>query len=684
MASDSPSRAQPDESCVGFFRELQNVDVKPIQDYLAKCTSPFEASELHVPDEGRNVIDLSLRKSSFRRLTEDSLFKLVEPIVARLSQADPLLTYNLVRNDITHIKYVKGGFFRKHSDYLTVTSNMIEEFALLVCVTPDELASDVSGGKTVLYFGESNHVSDATTTPGCALAFRKDVEHEATMLEAGEKHIITANLWACRKYVDAQCCTSVLLITFPGHDSDASVLDPDASDSMQAAREVNPASLERLATERTYAIPMEEAKRSPALANVIAEASANSGNVLLHECKECTFEEFDTIFRILRRMHVSALDVQRNHALIQRYGLEALAALHGLQPEEASPDSPDPSDSKYMITIYMMDASLHKFEVSPSDSVLSVRTELQKRTGKEGLRLVMADGAAEVLQDTRTLSDCGSPAELNAVKVRLKIDEYQALGLSQDEMHKLVESPSQSALESRGSDVIVCASLARSEVVASVAKAAGLPFVLFQSICIEGTLFDHRARGSIRMRPGLICLGDCRQVLSCHRLRWWHEDWEVDDDSRLGDLSMALLPQVDIAALSHMLIEDPGDGYSDDSDDPAEPPPRVDIIKTVRGIRRAACLNDKKRRRDVSELFHLNAAGQSCFNKVEAAATVEHLESINFRDQIVERLKQVPFELPQESDRRNKHFCNEGDVYSKMNILLVSGVVRLLPEVGTT
>ena len=42
--------------------------------------------------------------------------------------------------------------------------------------------------------------------------FRKDLEHEGLELKRGEKHVITANLWAVRKEVSKQ----VLLVNFPG------------------------------------------------------------------------------------------------------------------------------------------------------------------------------------------------------------------------------------------------------------------------------------------------------------------------------------------------------------------------------------------------------------------------------------------------------------------------------------
>jgi hypothetical protein len=88
---------------------------------------------------------------------------------------------------------------------------LIEEFTLILCVTPPDLAGDVPGGETVIYSYPKGEVPFDTTTPGSGLLFRKDLEHAGNMLELGEKHIITANLWATRKELSKQ----VLLVTFP-------------------------------------------------------------------------------------------------------------------------------------------------------------------------------------------------------------------------------------------------------------------------------------------------------------------------------------------------------------------------------------------------------------------------------------------------------------------------------------
>ena len=114
----------------------------------------------------------------------------------------------LRRTDFTHIKYSQGGFFKRHRDYLSTTSNFVEEFTLLLCVAPSDVidvivnssGESVQGGETTI-FGYGKSTSYGTTILGTALLFRKDLEHEGAELKRGEKHIITLNIWATRKHV---------------------------------------------------------------------------------------------------------------------------------------------------------------------------------------------------------------------------------------------------------------------------------------------------------------------------------------------------------------------------------------------------------------------------------------------------------------------------------------------------
>ena len=86
-------------------------------------------------------------------------------------------------------------------DFLSITSNLIEELTLILCVTPKELGS-VQGGETLIYpYASEKGKAFDTTTPGNGLLFRKDLEHAGGVVKNGEKHILTANIIATRKQI---------------------------------------------------------------------------------------------------------------------------------------------------------------------------------------------------------------------------------------------------------------------------------------------------------------------------------------------------------------------------------------------------------------------------------------------------------------------------------------------------
>ena len=109
----------------------------------------------------------------------------------------------LHKNDVTFIKYTNGGFFEEHEDYLSVTSNILEEFTMIICVDSN-LNDDHNqyGGQTIIKINDNfEHKSLSTITPKHSLLFRKDLRHKSVKINKkdGYKHIITLNLWAFNK-----------------------------------------------------------------------------------------------------------------------------------------------------------------------------------------------------------------------------------------------------------------------------------------------------------------------------------------------------------------------------------------------------------------------------------------------------------------------------------------------------
>eukprot|EP00121_Abeoforma_whisleri_P012040 Awhi_evm1s11114 len=125
-------------------KSFKDLPIQQLQSYLAKNEQPFEKSQLYSSATDSKFVDEQLRQSVFRNLVEPEVFTLVEGIVANfINVSDTNHSYQLIRNDITHIKYEEGGFFKRHSDYLSATSNMIQEFTLIICVSEFITGSNV-------------------------------------------------------------------------------------------------------------------------------------------------------------------------------------------------------------------------------------------------------------------------------------------------------------------------------------------------------------------------------------------------------------------------------------------------------------------------------------------------------------------------------------------------------------
>jgi len=96
-------------------RALKNLDVSRISTFLAECKQPFQTSHLYDAVENKKLVDTERRLSEFRSITDERLFDLAEDIVKQLSAQDESADFTLVRNDLTHIRYHTGGFFKKHN-----------------------------------------------------------------------------------------------------------------------------------------------------------------------------------------------------------------------------------------------------------------------------------------------------------------------------------------------------------------------------------------------------------------------------------------------------------------------------------------------------------------------------------------------------------------------------------------
>jgi hypothetical protein len=149
-----------------FVREINDLEgIDDIRVYLGDITTPYTPSVVYDTATATSAVHLELRKSKYRSISDPALFDLVEKAVCEISDADPCNSFLLLRNDISHIVYDVGGYFTAHQDFLSLTSNCIQEYTLLICVSsPEEVArTPIEGGETkiTIQAGEFELVSKA-------------------------------------------------------------------------------------------------------------------------------------------------------------------------------------------------------------------------------------------------------------------------------------------------------------------------------------------------------------------------------------------------------------------------------------------------------------------------------------------------------------------------------------------
>ena len=95
-----------------FVKEFAGLPVTGLRAFLDGCVQPFEASALYEVAGARRLVDPERRLSRFRAIADVHLFALAREVVEAAARADELNDYTLLSNDVTHIRYEPGGFFK--------------------------------------------------------------------------------------------------------------------------------------------------------------------------------------------------------------------------------------------------------------------------------------------------------------------------------------------------------------------------------------------------------------------------------------------------------------------------------------------------------------------------------------------------------------------------------------------
>ena len=443
------------------------MNVDQLENRLKEIAQPLQPSQLYSTLTETKFVDESLRLSSFRAIVDPALFSIADQLVQAVNADDPVYSYKLVRNNVTEIVYQKGGFFQRHQDYLSLVSNVVEEFTMIICITPAGVVT--SGGETVVHLSASaSHVSKATTQRGSALVFRKDLPHEGRLVEDGEKCIVTLNLWATRKQSDDR----IVHVTFASAPNVSQSAGPSTTCD-------NTATLRSLvAHPQSYALSVSTVMVFPdsLLAHKVRFEDAGPRSdarsaIIPFVCENASYEEFAVVYDAYQRCRLTPDRVSRHLPLLRFFGLGDEHMLVDL----AGPATPD--------------------EVLADDS-----------------QVASALAAPELTRNNSGLSVDGIDASVEPVTSAL--NRAAASSISKE-------------IPTAVGDVLICASHEQARVVSAMARALELPYVPFRVWFAEGKNvygggMEGQPDANYSMLPVWFSIGDYDNIVGFRRLVHTH------------------------------------------------------------------------------------------------------------------------------------------------------------------
>jgi hypothetical protein len=264
-----------------YIKELGIIDEALEHDIIhtvRQNIDSLEFSQLYSVSDKTKFVDLTKRSSKYKAIVNDKLFKLVELLVKKITKNDKSYDYKLIKNDVTYIRYEKDDFFQPHEDYLSYTSNTIEEYTLIICAN-----AQCSGGGTIFHFNDFfNYTSLESTTPLHCLLFRKDINHEGEKLKFGFKEIITCNLYGLPK-----SCDKIVVVHFVNNN-------------------------------KKYCISLNKIKSVPC--KITNEINESCDDTMINYFDNChTYEQFEIIYRIISNCYISTKEYVENYQIIKDY-----------------------------------------------------------------------------------------------------------------------------------------------------------------------------------------------------------------------------------------------------------------------------------------------------------------------------------------------------------------------------
>lgn len=628
-----------------FIEEFTGIDVSTLRAYFAACDKPFAVSQLYSSVKDEKFVDESLRLSKYRAITDPALFDIVQGILDKLTAADLTNMYTVVRNDITQIVYGPGGFFKQHRDFLSMRSNILEEYTLLICITPEGVT--VEGGETAIHVNPHyTHVSRATVTPGSALLFRKDLLHEGMMLNSGTKDIVSVNIWVSRK---STANDAILFLTF----SDAATVVEPVKDVMYG---------------QSYAIPVSQIMMFPdsmlagfcRFEDARSSEAASMRKIYKYECKDCSYDDFATVFKVITGTSISPAEMETYSELLSYYGFVHKNIMVDIFSPELETDVP----------------TLNGYEESEEFTYFKFGLGL----GKQCCMLCTRVGK---------LFTCGKCSAVHYCSRRC-----QTIHWNEKHRHEcgyVAPGPT--------TDFIILPSEERTEVVARTAAGLLQPYIKFKILFAEGSKsFGGGMSGTdpvqFHMEPLYMTFGDYNNLMHKVRLATTNREHDVQEIS--GEFEDEILEALKPNQTVRFIDEDDdcedGDLILTDSCDASynfellvceESTYTTEQIiydmmdNSNRGTFRldGIVLPSKGEPAASFDKFHIDGEEKTAFTAEQAAKMIDYLDSTDFIDRVRKGLNSVKFNIPQRRESEEMFFCNE-NVYATFNFMIVTGVMR--------
>jgi hypothetical protein len=330
--------------------------VKDIIQHVVLDKSEMRASKIYNSIDDERLVDVTKRSSVYKTIIDNQLFDLFDQLLVRINELDKSCNFFLVRNDITYIKYSEGDFFDQHEDYLSITSNFIEEYTMIICAD-----ADCVGGKTIFEINPfMTYCCESSIRPEHCFVFRKDLKHSGEKIIKGYKNIITANLLCVSKKTD-----QLILIRFPDSDPKTET-GPDSKlkTDLNLEHQTNHDSLETDETvynesKNEITFMMEQNNKYFVLSvNLLNEFQnnyftafvkfnrLNDQQIIQYDEKNVDYDSFSVIYKIFNKCYITLGEYNKVKQIIDYYMIPMGDLLIDVNPLDLTSIQPTASDPR--------------------------------------------------------------------------------------------------------------------------------------------------------------------------------------------------------------------------------------------------------------------------------------------------------------------------------------------------